>query len=166
MISDTLMKNAISKIWPWTILLFLAAILIFTDAPVSIPEIPEGKLAVVEFVIDGDTFDLDTGERVRLIGINAPERGEDFYNEAKVELRKLIENKDVELRKDVSDTDQYGRLLRYAYVSGILVNEELVRNGFARATPVDPDVAHARVFVEAEELSKLEGLGMWAYSKK
>ncbi len=89
----------------------------------------------VERVIDGDTFVLNTGEKVRLICIDAPELGKKGGEEAKEFLKRLIEGKEVVLEKDISERDAYGRLLRYVYVmegnETIFVNKELVKRGQA-----------------------------------
>ena len=74
--------------------------------------LPDGKVYVAE-VIDGDTFKLQNGTRVRLLGIDTPEKGECYYEEARDELKKLIGNKVVRMDKDISDKDKYDRLLRY-----------------------------------------------------
>lgn len=87
-------------------------------------------------IIDGDTFKLGNGEIVRLICVDAPEKGKEGYEEAKEFLSFLILNKEVRMEKDVSDKDEYGRLLRYAYVNDsyngeIFVNREIVQQGYA-----------------------------------
>jgi endonuclease YncB( thermonuclease family) len=88
-------------------------------------------------VIDGDTFQLAGGQAVRLICVDAPEIGESGYEESKEFLSSLILYKEVRLEKDVSETDSYGRLLRYVYINSsesgeeIFVNKELVKKGHA-----------------------------------
>ena len=71
-------------------------------------------------VIDGDTFVIEGGERVRMIGINAPELKDPFGVDSKTHLKKLIENKYVNLIKgnDTTDKDCFKRLLRYVYIDG------------------------------------------------
>lgn len=86
-------------------------------------------------VIDGDTFETESGEKVRLIGINAPEIS-DFYGlEAKRYLKNLVENKVVDLQTDniSNDKDRYQRLLRYVIIDGIDVNKKMVSDGYAFA---------------------------------
>ncbi|MDP3026946.1 MAG: thermonuclease family protein [Nanoarchaeota archaeon] len=86
-------------------------------------------------VIDGDTFKLGNEEIVRLICVDAPEKGKQGYEEAKEFLSSLILNKEIRLEKDVSDKDEYGRALRYVYVniSGVefFVNQQLAQEGYA-----------------------------------
>ena len=77
----------------------------------------ENNSVKVARVIDGDTFEIETGEKVRLIGIDAPEsvhptKEDECYGETSSKvLKELIEGKSVYLEKDVSETDRYGRLL-------------------------------------------------------
>src|SRR3989304_8615709 len=78
--------------------------------------------ATVTRVIDGDTFEISTGDEVRMLNINTPERGQYYYQEAKNALKILIENKTVELERDAEGTDRYGRLLRYVFVDDKFVN--------------------------------------------
>jgi len=82
--------------------------------------------AVVARVIGGDTIELKGGKRVRLLGIDATEKGQYYHDEAANRLKQLVEGKKVVLEKDVTDRDRYGRLLRYVYVDGIFVNLEMV----------------------------------------
>ena len=65
------------------------------------------ELSQVSKVIDGDTITLENGEKVRLIGIDTPERGQCYYKEAKLRLTELVLNKKVELEKDITNRDKY-----------------------------------------------------------
>ena len=125
-------------------------------------------------VIDGDTIEIDTGESVRLIGINAPEVGEDCYEEAKKELENLILGKEVTLEADVEDKDEYGRLLRYVYadfsfeggdiVSGEdeFINYGMVFLGLAYKYEYGQNTNYSDWFEDAESLAKEDGRGcLW-----
>jgi len=92
-----------------------------------------GTTTKVTRIIDGDTFETETGEKVRLIGINAPEISDIFGQEAKQYLSDLIENKIVELQSDniSNDRDRYQRLLRYVILDGVDINKKMVSDGFA-----------------------------------
>jgi len=103
-------------------------------------------------IIDGDTFELSTGEKVRLICIDTPETGEPGAQEATDFLTELILNKEVRLEKDISETDKYGRLLRYVWVNvsleggseseeEVFVNRILVREGYASVFRYGDDLA-------------------------
>lgn len=84
---------------------------------------------VVE-VVDGDTFQLQSKERVRLMGVDAPELERCAGPEAKKKLTDLILNKSVELKESV--TERYGRTMALVYVDGQLVNKIMMEEGFGR----------------------------------
>lgn len=84
----------------------------------------------VEKVIDGDTF-IGNGHIIRLLGIDAPEKAQPCYEEAKNFLKKLIENKTVKLEYDKKKKDKHGRLLAYVWINNTFVNKEIVEKGFA-----------------------------------
>jgi micrococcal nuclease len=115
-------------------------------------------------ITDGDTLVIEGGKAVRLIGINAPETGAKYYEEASAKLKELVLQKNVVLEKDSTDTDRYGRLLRYVYVGDIFVNYELVRQGYANSYFYGDDVKHKVVIEAAEERAKSEKLGLWGES--
>ena len=125
-------------------------------------EINEQSLFMVTRIIDGDTIEINTGQRARLICINTPEIDEDGYQEAKDFLEDLILNKEIKLVKDVSETDRYGRLLRYAYVNDIFVNYELVENGYAEVYRYSPDTAKCDELEEAQDIAISNGVGIWS----
>lgn len=89
------------------------------------------EYVVVERVIDGDTFVIRENVSVRLLGINTPERGELYYNEAKEFLEERVLNKTVKLEYGKEKYDKYKRLLAYVYLDLENINLELARKGFA-----------------------------------
>jgi len=116
-------------------------------------------------VVDGDTVEVEMEGQVyslRYIGIDCPEWGQHGYEQATQANRQLVGGKTVHLVKDVSDTDQYGRLLRYVYVGDIFVNAELVSQGLATALTYPPDVAHSALLVQLEREAREAGRGLWA----
>ncbi len=128
------------------------------------PEASRTEAKVVE-IIDGDTIDVEVaGEtyRLRYIGIDAPEPQQPGGSEAKEANRLLVDGQVVQLEKDVSDTDEYGRLLRYVYVGDIFVNGRLVELGYARAVSYPPDVGYDGLFGELQSQAQAAGIGVWA----
>lgn len=95
--------------------------------------------ATVTRIIDGDTLVIATGERVRLLCIDAPELGEENSNQAKILLENLTLKKKILMVKDIRDKDQYDRLLRMLYVDGKNVNKEIVDNNLAIRKLYPPD---------------------------
>lgn len=127
----------------------------------------EREKAQVRRVVDGDTVELADGRRVRYIGIDTPETVDPrktvqcFGREATEKNRELVEGKEVELEKDVSETDKYGRMLRYIYVGDIFINDYLVRQGFAHASSYPPDIKYQDQFQQAEREARDNGRGLW-----
>ena len=115
-------------------------------------------------VIDGDTIDLKNNMRLRLVGINTPEKDMYFFEEAKVFMEILVLGKQVKLEKDVTDKDMYGRYLRYVYLPDIFVNLEMVKSGFANAYTYPPDVKYTDKFLEAERSARANESGLWEKS--
>lgn len=123
-------------------------------------------------VIDGDTFVVDNGaekgDKVRLIGVDAPEtrnsgkRKIGFYGkEAKEYLTNLIAGRQVRLQFDVGKRDRYGRMLAYVYLGDLFINAELVKRGYANVFTVPPNVKYAELFVELEREARTGRRGLW-----
>ncbi|MAG78902.1 hypothetical protein CMI40_00820 [Candidatus Pacearchaeota archaeon] len=89
------------------------------------------KTAYVERVVDGDTIKIDNDTSLRMLGINTPEKGEKYYNEAKESLQQSVSNKTIELEFGKDKYDRYKRILAYIYFKRENINLELVRNGYA-----------------------------------
>ena len=116
-------------------------------------------------VIDGDTIAIEGNYRVRYIGIDTPEvhpAPEAYGMEAWEANRELVAGKEVRLEPDVSETDKYGRLLRYVFVDDIFVNAELVRQGLAEAKAYPPDTKYQDYLEQLESEARESGRGMWA----
>ena len=122
---------------------------------------PEMEQVLVVRVIDGDTIELQDGRRVRYLGIDTPELGEDYATEATTRNKELVDGKVVELQSGKRDQDEYGRFLRYVYVDGVFVNAELVAQGYAKAYIFDPDERYSQVLVQLEQYAKMRGRGLW-----
>lgn len=124
--------------------------------------------ARVTRAVDGDTIELENGEKVRYVGINTPEsvdprrKVECFGEEASAFNKNLVEGKKVRLEKDISDRDKYGRLLRFVFLEdATLVNEVLVREGYAYASSYTPDISKKEFFREAEAEAMTNMRGLW-----
>ncbi|MDI6811183.1 MAG: thermonuclease family protein [archaeon] len=122
----------------------------------------EYQSALVTQVVDGDTIAVEGGTRVRLIGIDAPERDEEYYTEATEYLKSMILHKEVSLERDITDKDRYGRSLRYVWLDNRLVNAEIVRAGLAIAKQYDPDTKYQHFIADAEQEAMEKQVGMWS----
>jgi len=115
---------------------------------------------VIMRVVDGDTVELENGEKVRLLGINTPEKKTYLANES-LNFTKQLENKTV-LVESV-EKDKYGRTLGYVFYNGKLFNEEILKNGFAHVYIYDDD-KYSSKFRKAEDNARNNELGIWKKS--
>lgn len=134
-------------------------------------------------VVDGDTIEIDRGrgkEKVRFVLVNTPEtvhpkKGAEFYGkEASNFTKSQLTGKTVYLQKDTSDTDKYGRLLRYIWIerpsSDNPSNEEikskcfnaiLLAGGYANLSTFPPDVKYVDLFRQIERQARDGNVGLW-----
>jgi len=121
-----------------------------------------GDTALVTRIIDGDTIDVEMNGvryRVRYIGMNTPEKDQPCYQEATDANAALLSGKTVTLVKDTSETDVYGRLLRYVYVGDLFVNAELVKEGWAENDVYPPDTKYEDTFHPLELQARAANIG-------
>jgi endonuclease YncB( thermonuclease family) len=124
-------------------------------------------LATVSRIIDGDTVEViieEVKEKVRLLGINAPEisSGDCYAQESKARMGQLVSNKEVKLISDPknSDRDKYGRLLRYVMLGETDIGEQMILEGFALFYSTYP-ITKAKTYEEAENKAKDAVVGLW-----
>lgn len=131
---------------------------------------PAGDHTTVQRVVDGDTIVVAGDERVRFIGMDTPETKDPrkpvqcFGKEASRRTEQLLPTGTaIVLVYDADRFDRYGRTLAYVYRArdGMFVNASLVRDGYAVAYTVPPDVAHADDFVALEREARNAGRGLW-----
>ena len=138
-----------------------------------IPTGPTDSAKVVR-IVDGDTIVVSLGGKdvkLRYIGMDTPEDVdpnspvEPMSREAAAANTALVSGKTVVLEKDVSETDQYGRLLRYVWLhegsTWTMVNLELVRMGLASAATYPPDVKYVDLFTSTESAARSSFVGLW-----
>lgn len=132
------------------------------DESANSSETPKPKnLTRITRVIDGDTIELEDGKRLRLIGIDTPENGDCYFQEATDKAKELLEGQEVILEKDVSETDRYGRLLRYIWKGEVLINEQLVKEGYASSYSYPPDIKYQDRIIVAQKEAKNGNKGLW-----
>ncbi len=124
--------------------------------------LPAGReRTYVTKVIDGDTIVVAGGQSVRLLNIDARERGENCYQEAKDRMTDLVLLKNVTLERDEVNKDRYRRSLRYVYVDGGMVNLQMVREGLAVVYIISPNEKYSSDFESAESAAHDEGGCVW-----
>ena len=144
-------------------LCLLLALVAYAPAQHPLADLVEKTIdATVTRVSDGDTIDiLPSGEtrpiRVRVFGIDAPERGEPFSNLARNRTRVLVFDKAVRITGTAVDT--YGRLVARVRIGDVDLGENLLRAGLAcHYTRFSDD----RVYAEAQTGAQSRGAGFWA----
>lgn len=139
----------------------------------------------VERIIDGDTIELSTGEKVRYLLVDTPEiekcdddssdacwesaaaGHECFGDEARELNRRLVQDREIEIRYDEDQCfDFFGRVLGYVYVDGRMVNEILVERGYGRVLIERPEshpgsYEHEFDFCDLEQRAFEARLGLW-----
>jgi len=175
--------------------LLLSAIFIFSAGHCEAGLYPGGKFKftlpfgkkynynniLVTRVIDGDTIELKSRERVRLIGIDTPEtylgpklerdseRTKRDYKtiiamgkRATAFTKKLVDRKTVRLEFDIEKKDRYGRLLAYVYLpDGRMLNAEIVKEGFAQVYTFQPNVKYVELFKKLQKEAREDKKGLW-----
>jgi micrococcal nuclease len=134
----------------------------------------ESEYYKVTEIHDGDTLTivkdsffgiLVKTERIRLIGIDAPELAQEPWGrKAKNHLKKLIRESSwlVKIELDVQQRDKYGRILAYLWdKNGNMINYMMIRDGYAMVYTIPPNVKYAEKFVEAQRVAREEKRGIW-----
>jgi len=125
----------------------------------TIPELPTGVSKLATKIIDGDTFIIEGGYSVRILGIDADERDHPCYDMAKDRLEELILNKEVKLEKGIEDKDQWCRYLRYVFLDNKNIGLELVKEGLAVARFSPEDVKYKEEIATAEKEARENKIG-------
>jgi micrococcal nuclease len=154
------------------------------QAPATLSQEPPGyEIGRVTRVVDGDTVEVTITGRVegpgagearigesydvRLLGIDTPETVapnapvECFGPEASAATHALLEGRTVRLVKDVEEVDSFGRLLRYVYLGGEMVDARLIVNGYARSYPYPPNTRHAALLGRLMHVARAADRGLW-----
>lgn len=135
-----------------------------TLAVILFPTIISAKTVTVERVIDGDTFVTTDGDRVRLIGLDAPEIGSNdcYATKSKNYLDRLIGGKTVSLKFDEDKRDRYDRLLAYVYKNGF-INRKLIQKGYSTVSTVAPNDRYVAAFTADQTAAQTNTTGIWSH---
>ena len=117
-------------------------------------------------IIDGDTIELPGGDRLRLIGIDCPEKGEPYYDSAMLFIEAMTLGKTAGITYSKRRRDRYGRMLGYVYIDdSTFVNAEIVRRGLAhvyRFPDNAGDTGHIAALIAAQNEAIDNGVGVWS----
>lgn len=151
---------------PRLVLALLAALALFAGAAPANAQQPT-LTCTIAHVIDGDTVESHEGERVRLLLIDTPEMDQSEYGErAKIALEAMLPiGTAARVELDVQERDRYGRMLAYLYApDGTMVNEELVRAGYAVVSVYAPNVHYVERMRAAQTEARDGKRGLWSGS--
>lgn len=147
------------------LVLLVAAILLFR----LVEDIGEEKTGQERFrvvnVVDGDTFELTGGDRLRLLAIDAPEKGQPLYDLATEYLRSLTLNKVVRIEYGGRRRDRYGRLLGFIYLDSVFVNAAMLSRGLANLylfKDTRMETARLQEMLSAQREAMKNEKGIWA----
>ena len=116
----------------------------------------------VEEIVDGDTFLLSNNEKVRLIGVDTPEKGQFYYNEAIAYAESLLLGKHVNIELDNETEDRYGRKLAYLFCDSIFYNKEVLEKGLAVLYLFENNQKYKSKFINAQKSARNMNLGIWS----
>ena len=121
---------------------------------------PSSWAATVAAVIDGDTVRLDDGNIVRYLGVNTPEHGQPFYEEARRFNAQLVLGKPVRLETRERERDKYRRELAYVFVDDVLVNAQIVTEGWGHVFILDP-LPQTEEWLRLQKQAQDQHKGIW-----
>jgi micrococcal nuclease len=139
----------------YLVFVFVLALLIFTLYPTY-------KGIKVKEVKDGDTIVLSSGEIVRYIGIDTPERGDTLFWEATNANKEILKGKRITLEYGLDKQDDYGRTLAYVWVDSLMINAELIKNGLARVYLFSPNLKYKDRLIFLQKQARDKGIGIWS----
>ena len=150
------------------IVVIIVLVLIFRLADVFDRDKTPGERFSVKAVIDGDTVELLGGERLRLLGIDTPERDEPYYDEARQFLEKLTLGQTARVEFTGRKRDNYGRLLGYLYIDTVFVNKRILENGLGYLylfKDNEPDSPASRELLAAQRKALEKRIGIWSLAR-
>lgn len=146
------------------IIVFLTFILLgylTTDITEKTQQTTDKEISNLTRIVDGDTIVTDLG-KVRLLGVNTPEKNQYYHDEA-VDFLNQYYGKQIQMEKTTEDKDMYGRLLRYIFYNNVFINEEIIKNGNAHFYTYNED-KYTEVLRKAEQEARDKQIGIWKKS--
>ena len=152
----------------WLFAIALCLLLASCEEPPE-TEIPQGSSVKVQRVVNGQTIEIrgfadqtPILEQVRLIGIEAPDlKQQPWGSDARQKLEQLIGGQEILLESDAQAQDRSDRKLAYLWRGKDLLNEELVKEGYALVVARSPNTKHKQRLANAQEWARLMGRGIW-----
>lgn len=158
------------RLWSFLVIVLLAVVVVSYRLTERVgPEKRPGDRFTVKRVIDGDTVELLGGDKLRLLSIDTPEKGEKLHDEAMYLLAALAQGKSGRLEFAKTRRDRYGRLLGYLYVDDtLLVNKTILDSGLAYLYLFeDTDLQRPEVkrMLESQRGAIARHAGLWSFTR-
>lgn len=115
-------------------------------------------------IIDGDNLELNTGQSVRLYGVNCPEKNQPLFQEAIDLTTKLALNQEIRIEYQPNyPKDRWGRVLGYVFIGDTHLNQELVKSGLCDVVIYQKraKLIYQDELLQAQDQAKQENLGRW-----
>lgn len=145
----------------WKLVVWTAAL------TVGIATWAAGQTHIAKKVYSGNTIKVlgadGQQQRVRYIGTDSPQKGKPFYELCLKANKELVENKSVTLTADVALVSPDEKKLYYVYQDQLFVNAELIKNGYALAHILPPNVRYRDLFIALQQEARAHRRGLWAY---
>jgi endonuclease YncB( thermonuclease family) len=141
--------------------LYLGLLVLALVGRVALSDSDAKPTRTVKHVVDGDTVTLSDGERVRLLAIDTPERGEPLYKEAGTYLSNLVKGREVSLEFGPRRRDSYHRLLAHLWLGDSLISLEMLASGYARYYPWQDDSLYRNRLLSAQTAARKAKAGVW-----
>ena len=133
------------------------------NASRSTPKVSaKSETVTIVKILDGDTYDLSDGRRVRMLGIDTPEKGEPYADSARNLANSFLKGKQVTIDFEKNQKDRYDRYLVYLHFQGILVNKLFLERGFARLYLFSGTRRYNSELITAQKLAREQKIGIWS----
>jgi micrococcal nuclease len=156
----------IIKLFLITLLVLVILLLRFTDE-IGIDIDPADRF-VIKKVIDGDSFVLAGGDKLRLLSVDTPEKDELYFEKAKMMVSEITKNKLGDLEYGNKRRDKYGRLLGYLYIDTIFVNKIILDSGLGYLylfKDTDINNEKTKLLLKAQQKAIDNRIGIWSLNK-
>lgn len=149
-------------------LFFLFFLLIRFVGEIGFERSPQERFRVIR-IIDGDTVELTGGDRLRLLGIDCPEKGQVFYDSAIIFLENLVSSEIIDIVFSERRRDKYARLLGYIYLDSLLINTAIIRQGLGYVYLFKDNLADKKfvdLLLEAQNEAIENQRGLWSIERQ
>lgn len=164
-------RKPVRKWWATALLIVgIAALILLVRLVEEIGEEQQpGERFIVSRVVDGDTMELKGGDRLRLLALDTPEKGEPYYNEATSLARRLTLSQQARIEFAKRRRDKYGRLLGYLYIDSLFINRTIIDSGYGYVYLFSDNELQSepvRLMLQAQKSAIKRKVGLWSLPRE